>query len=117
MSQLRVSRGEQDSGLAKYLLSETPGEASQDDRLNEKARSSSVRSPRRARERALANARGLSTLSRRPSGQISSVYAAKLGFERGGFYNLHAHCYQPSNSLPKWTPHSSLTPLASWLHH
>ena len=26
------------------------------------------------------------TLSQRPSGQISSVYAAKLGFERGGLY-------------------------------
>ena len=37
-------------------------------------------------ERALSKVASPTTLSQRPSGQISSVYAAKLGFERGGFY-------------------------------
>ena len=37
-------------------------------------------------ERALSKVASPTTLSQRPSGQISSVYAAKLGFERGGLY-------------------------------
>ena len=37
-------------------------------------------------ERALSKVASPTTLSQRPSVQISSVYSVKLGFERGGFY-------------------------------